>query len=126
MVMKCLKFRFRHFSPMGLPGVVSGVYHRQLHPIMMRAGNACMWVQAEKALAMTEVTAEAIRAPVALARARSGWSGTVGPMCDDHEHSAAEAAWSAPRLAEGPAVDPVALPAVDEVTVTTMIDNTFD
>jgi 7,8-dihydropterin-6-yl-methyl-4-(beta-D-ribofuranosyl)aminobenzene 5'-phosphate synthase len=53
-------------------------------------------------------------------------SGTVGRMCDDHEHSAAETAWSAPRLAEGPAVDPVALPAVDEVTVTTMIDNTFD
>src|SRR6202453_3826973 len=47
-------------------------------------------------------------------------------MCDDHEHSAAEAAWSAPRAAEGPAVDPVTLPEVDEVTVTTMVDNTFD
>jgi metal-dependent hydrolase (beta-lactamase superfamily II) len=47
-------------------------------------------------------------------------------MCGDHEHSAVEAAWSAPRAAEGPAVDPVTLPAVDEVTVTTMIDNTFD
>jgi 7,8-dihydropterin-6-yl-methyl-4-(beta-D-ribofuranosyl)aminobenzene 5'-phosphate synthase len=35
-------------------------------------------------------------------------------------------AWSAPRLAEGPAVDPVALPEVDEVAVTTMADNTFD
>jgi 7,8-dihydropterin-6-yl-methyl-4-(beta-D-ribofuranosyl)aminobenzene 5'-phosphate synthase len=47
-------------------------------------------------------------------------------MCDDHQHSAAEAAWSAPRAAEGPAVDPVMLPEADEVTVTTMIDNTFD
>ena len=47
-------------------------------------------------------------------------------MCDDHRHSAAEAAWSAPRLAEGAAVDPVTLPEVDEVTVTTMVDNTFD
>jgi 7,8-dihydropterin-6-yl-methyl-4-(beta-D-ribofuranosyl)aminobenzene 5'-phosphate synthase len=47
-------------------------------------------------------------------------------MCDDHEHPAAEAAWSAPRAAGGRAVDPVTLPEVDEVTVTTMIDNTFD
>jgi 7,8-dihydropterin-6-yl-methyl-4-(beta-D-ribofuranosyl)aminobenzene 5'-phosphate synthase len=47
-------------------------------------------------------------------------------MCDDHEHSAAEAAWSAPRAAEGPAADPVTLPEADEVTVTTMIDNSFD
>jgi 7,8-dihydropterin-6-yl-methyl-4-(beta-D-ribofuranosyl)aminobenzene 5'-phosphate synthase len=47
-------------------------------------------------------------------------------MCDDHEHAAAEAAWSAPRVAEGSAVDPVTLPVADEVTVTTMVDNTFD
>jgi 7,8-dihydropterin-6-yl-methyl-4-(beta-D-ribofuranosyl)aminobenzene 5'-phosphate synthase len=47
-------------------------------------------------------------------------------MCDDDGHSAAGAAWSAPRVAEGTAVDPVTLPAVDEVTVTTMVDNTFD
>ena len=46
-------------------------------------------------------------------------------MCDDHGHPAA-AARSAPRAAEGPAVDPVALPEADEVTVTTMVDNTFD
>jgi 7,8-dihydropterin-6-yl-methyl-4-(beta-D-ribofuranosyl)aminobenzene 5'-phosphate synthase len=46
-------------------------------------------------------------------------------MCDDHGHSA-ETAWAAPRAAAGTAVDPVALPAVDEVTVTTMVDNTFD
>ena len=47
-------------------------------------------------------------------------------MCNDHGHSAAEAAWSAPRAAEGSVVDPVTLPEVDEVTVTTMVDNTFD
>lgn len=47
-------------------------------------------------------------------------------MCDDHGHSTAEAAWSAPRVAEGQAVDPVTLPEVDEVRVTTMVDNTFD
>jgi 7,8-dihydropterin-6-yl-methyl-4-(beta-D-ribofuranosyl)aminobenzene 5'-phosphate synthase len=47
-------------------------------------------------------------------------------MCLDHERSAAEAAWSAPRAAEGAAVEPVALPEVDEVKVTTMVDNTFD
>jgi 7,8-dihydropterin-6-yl-methyl-4-(beta-D-ribofuranosyl)aminobenzene 5'-phosphate synthase len=45
-------------------------------------------------------------------------------MCD--EHSPGEVAWSAPRLADGPAVDPVRLPEVDQVTVTTMIDNTYD
>jgi 7,8-dihydropterin-6-yl-methyl-4-(beta-D-ribofuranosyl)aminobenzene 5'-phosphate synthase len=49
-----------------------------------------------------------------------------GGMCDDHDHSVAEATWSAPRLAEGPAVDPVTVPEVDEVTVTTMVDNVFD
>jgi 7,8-dihydropterin-6-yl-methyl-4-(beta-D-ribofuranosyl)aminobenzene 5'-phosphate synthase len=47
-------------------------------------------------------------------------------MCDDHEHSSAQAAWSAPRVAAGAAVDPVTLPEVDEVAVTTMVDNTFD
>ncbi|MFI1617929.1 hypothetical protein ACH4VT_13335 [Streptomyces lydicus] len=40
-------------------------------------------------------------------------------MCDDHGHSAAEAVWSAARVAEGPAVDPVTLPEVDEVRATT-------
>src|SRR5580698_8417272 len=47
-------------------------------------------------------------------------------MCNDHGRSAAEAARSAPRAAEGAAVDPVTLPEVDEVVVTTMVDNTFD
>jgi 7,8-dihydropterin-6-yl-methyl-4-(beta-D-ribofuranosyl)aminobenzene 5'-phosphate synthase len=46
-------------------------------------------------------------------------------MCDDHGHPE-EAAWSAPRAAEGPAVDPVTLPETDEVTVTVMVDNVFD
>jgi 7,8-dihydropterin-6-yl-methyl-4-(beta-D-ribofuranosyl)aminobenzene 5'-phosphate synthase len=47
-------------------------------------------------------------------------------MCDDQGDSAVDAAWSAPRVAEGAAVDPVTLPEVDEVRVTTMVDNTFD
>jgi 7,8-dihydropterin-6-yl-methyl-4-(beta-D-ribofuranosyl)aminobenzene 5'-phosphate synthase len=51
--------------------------------------------------------------------------GTVWLMCGDQEH-AAEAAWSAPRAAEGPAVDPVTLPEADEVTVTVMVDNFYD
>jgi len=46
-------------------------------------------------------------------------------MCGDHEDSAT-AARSAPRAARGPAVDPVTLPEADEVTVTIMVDNTFD
>jgi len=47
-------------------------------------------------------------------------------MCNEHGQSAAEAAWSAPRAAEGTAVDPVTLPEVDEVTVVTLVDNVFD
>jgi 7,8-dihydropterin-6-yl-methyl-4-(beta-D-ribofuranosyl)aminobenzene 5'-phosphate synthase len=46
-------------------------------------------------------------------------------MCGDDEHSAG-AAWSAPRAAEAPAVDPVTLPEADEVTVTVMVDNFYD
>jgi 7,8-dihydropterin-6-yl-methyl-4-(beta-D-ribofuranosyl)aminobenzene 5'-phosphate synthase len=46
-------------------------------------------------------------------------------MCDDHG-SPADAASSAPRAAEGPAVDPVTVPEVDEVSITIMVDNTFD
>jgi 7,8-dihydropterin-6-yl-methyl-4-(beta-D-ribofuranosyl)aminobenzene 5'-phosphate synthase len=33
---------------------------------------------------------------------------------------------AAPREIEGPAVDPVALLPVDEIAVTTLVDNTFD
>jgi 7,8-dihydropterin-6-yl-methyl-4-(beta-D-ribofuranosyl)aminobenzene 5'-phosphate synthase len=47
-------------------------------------------------------------------------------MCEDHGNCATEAAWSAPRVAQRPVVDPVALPEVDEVRVTTMVDNAFD
>jgi 7,8-dihydropterin-6-yl-methyl-4-(beta-D-ribofuranosyl)aminobenzene 5'-phosphate synthase len=46
-------------------------------------------------------------------------------MCGDHGDSTT-AALSVPRAAEGPAVDPVTLPAADEVAVTVMVDNTFD
>jgi 7,8-dihydropterin-6-yl-methyl-4-(beta-D-ribofuranosyl)aminobenzene 5'-phosphate synthase len=47
-------------------------------------------------------------------------------MCNEHGQTAAEAALSAPRAAEGTAVDPVTLPEVDEVTVVTLVDNVFD
>jgi 7,8-dihydropterin-6-yl-methyl-4-(beta-D-ribofuranosyl)aminobenzene 5'-phosphate synthase len=46
-------------------------------------------------------------------------------MCSEQEHPA-QAAWSAPRAAQGPAVDPVTLPEADEVTVTVMVDNFYD
>lgn len=46
-------------------------------------------------------------------------------MCDQHADPQ-EADRSAPRPAEGGAVDPVSLLPVDEVKVTTLIDNTFD
>ncbi|PID52939.1 MAG: hypothetical protein CSB46_11045, partial [Micrococcales bacterium] len=36
------------------------------------------------------------------------------------------AAASAPRPAEGTAVDPITLPAVDEVRITTLVDNVYD
>lgn len=38
----------------------------------------------------------------------------------------AEVAAAAPRPAEGPAVDPIALEPVDEVVITTLVDNVFD
>jgi 7,8-dihydropterin-6-yl-methyl-4-(beta-D-ribofuranosyl)aminobenzene 5'-phosphate synthase len=51
----------------------------------------------------------------------------VRDMCDEPGNAAAaDAARSVPRPAEGRAVDPVTLPEVDEVTVTTLVDNTFD
>ncbi len=46
-------------------------------------------------------------------------------MCQDVGNLSERAA-AAPRAADGPAVDPVALLPVDEVTVTTLVDNTFD
>ena len=46
-------------------------------------------------------------------------------MCDEREHAgAAEAA--VPRAASGLAVDPITLPEVDEITITTLADNVFD
>jgi len=47
-------------------------------------------------------------------------------MCDTSQSSTAEAALSAPRLAPGSAVDPIALQPVDEVSITVLMDNTFD
>ena len=46
-------------------------------------------------------------------------------MCDDSA-TAADVRASAPRPAGGPAADPVTLAPVDEVTVTTLVDNSFD
>ena len=46
-------------------------------------------------------------------------------MCDGHG-SADEVAASVPRLAEGPAVDPINLHPVDEVRITTLVDNVYD
>lgn len=45
-------------------------------------------------------------------------------MCDDA--SARDVAQSAPRPADGPAVDPIALEPVDEVVITTLVDNVYD
>jgi 7,8-dihydropterin-6-yl-methyl-4-(beta-D-ribofuranosyl)aminobenzene 5'-phosphate synthase len=46
-------------------------------------------------------------------------------MCDG-DGGAAEAFESVPRNAEGAAVDPIALQPVDEVRITTLVDNVFD
>jgi 7,8-dihydropterin-6-yl-methyl-4-(beta-D-ribofuranosyl)aminobenzene 5'-phosphate synthase len=50
-------------------------------------------------------------------------------MCDSsdalHDHRA-EAATAAPRLIEGAAVDPIHLEPVDEVVITTLVDNSYD
>ncbi|MDG5483230.1 MBL fold metallo-hydrolase [Mycolicibacterium gadium] len=46
-------------------------------------------------------------------------------MCDDGG-TTAEAIASTPRLAEGTAVDPIALEPVDEITITTLVDNSYD
>ena len=49
-------------------------------------------------------------------------------MCDsehgDHEHD--DAALAMPRTIEGDAVDPIALEPVDELTITTLVDNSYD
>ncbi|WP_433558009.1 MBL fold metallo-hydrolase [Pseudonocardia xinjiangensis] len=46
-------------------------------------------------------------------------------MCDEHA-GPAEVLAAVPRPAEGTAVDPIALEPVDEVRITTLIDNVFD
>ncbi len=46
-------------------------------------------------------------------------------VCDDVGDPAQREA-TTPRVADGPAVDPIGLLGVDEATVTTLVDNTFD
>src|ERR1700755_2286207 len=46
-------------------------------------------------------------------------------MCDDSA-TAANVSASVPREALGTAVDPIALAPVDEITITTLVDNTYD
>ncbi len=46
-------------------------------------------------------------------------------MCEGHE-DARQSAAAVPRPATGPAVDPIALEPVDEIVVTTLVDNTYD
>jgi 7,8-dihydropterin-6-yl-methyl-4-(beta-D-ribofuranosyl)aminobenzene 5'-phosphate synthase len=46
-------------------------------------------------------------------------------MCEDPGHLAERVA-ATPRAADGPAVDRIVLAPVDEVTVTALVDNTFD
>jgi 7,8-dihydropterin-6-yl-methyl-4-(beta-D-ribofuranosyl)aminobenzene 5'-phosphate synthase len=45
-------------------------------------------------------------------------------VCDASDH--AECLHAAPRPAPGSAVDPIGLPEVGEVSVTTLVDNVFD
>src|SRR3954462_13280608 len=47
-------------------------------------------------------------------------------MGDSTNTSPRDAAESAPRAIEGEAVDPISLVPVDEVRITTLVDNTFD
>ena len=46
-------------------------------------------------------------------------------MCNERA-SAHDIGRATPRLATGPAVDPIALAPVDEVVVTTLVDNLYD
>jgi 7,8-dihydropterin-6-yl-methyl-4-(beta-D-ribofuranosyl)aminobenzene 5'-phosphate synthase len=49
-------------------------------------------------------------------------------MCDGHdgEHDHDEVSLAMPRAAEGEAVDPIGLEPVDEVVITTLVDNSYD
>jgi 7,8-dihydropterin-6-yl-methyl-4-(beta-D-ribofuranosyl)aminobenzene 5'-phosphate synthase len=46
-------------------------------------------------------------------------------LCNDRA-SAHDIGRATPRLATGPAVDPIALAPVDEVVLTTLVDNLYD
>jgi 7,8-dihydropterin-6-yl-methyl-4-(beta-D-ribofuranosyl)aminobenzene 5'-phosphate synthase len=50
----------------------------------------------------------------------------AGTMCDSTNATLRDAAESAPRPADGEAVDPIALVPVDEIRITTLVDNVFD
>jgi 7,8-dihydropterin-6-yl-methyl-4-(beta-D-ribofuranosyl)aminobenzene 5'-phosphate synthase len=51
-------------------------------------------------------------------------------VCDgsdhDHHHDVAEATSARPRVIDGDAVDPILLDPVDEVVITTLVDNSYD
>ena len=47
-------------------------------------------------------------------------------MCDDAGTLSEDVAASRPRQADGPAVDPISLEPVDEVVITTLMDNSYD
>jgi 7,8-dihydropterin-6-yl-methyl-4-(beta-D-ribofuranosyl)aminobenzene 5'-phosphate synthase len=53
-------------------------------------------------------------------------SDIISTMCDASGAPAQDVFASAPRPAPGAAVDPIALEPVDEVRITTLVDNTFD
>jgi 7,8-dihydropterin-6-yl-methyl-4-(beta-D-ribofuranosyl)aminobenzene 5'-phosphate synthase len=56
---------------------------------------------------------------------RAGEAHTEG-MCDDSRALTEVVAAARPRRAPGPAVDPIALEPVDEVVITTLMDNSYD
>src|SRR5689334_479997 len=47
-------------------------------------------------------------------------------MCDALSAAPGEASLAAPRVLDEPAVDPIALEPVDELVITTLVDNVFD
>ena len=47
-------------------------------------------------------------------------------MCEAATGSGLDAALVAPRPARGDAIDPIGLEPVDEVVVTTLVDNVYD
>src|SRR3954449_9264667 len=57
---------------------------------------------------------------------RSAELGEGSRMCDGASGTPMEAALVAPRPALGDAIDPIGLEPVDEVVVTTLVDNVYD